>query len=86
MDILRGEYFLKGRDLLEPSDPHAQLVEDHRKLKKDFETLQIQKTEISRLLSQANTKVYNLEAMDEGELVAKVCGWLGSIVVLSNVG
>ena len=58
---------------------------DHRKLKKDFETLQIQKTEISRLLSQAKTQVYNLEAMDEGELVAKVGGWLGSMV-LSNVG
>ncbi len=30
------------------------------------------------MLSQANTKVYNLEAMDEGELVAKVCvgGWV----------
>jgi hypothetical protein len=61
-------------------------VVDHRKLKKDFETLQTQKTEISRLLSQAKTQVYNLEAMDEGELVAKVGGWLGSMVLLSNVG
>ncbi len=58
---------------------------DHRKLKKDFETLKIQKTAISAMLSQANTKNYTLEAMDEGELVAKVGGWLGSMV-LSNVG
>ena len=81
---LEGDYYLKGKELLEPSDPHAQLVEDHTRLKADYKKLMDQKVSVTKMLSDARKKVNDLEAMDEEELVSKVGVWLGSVALLED--
>ena len=74
---LEGDYYLKGKELLEPSDPYAKLIEDHTRLKAEKEELVKNKKNVNERLAKANKKINELEAMEEDELLTKVGGvWL----------
>lgn len=71
-DYYKGDHHIKGAELLDPSDPQAQLIEELRRLKVELEELKTQKATALVLLSETRKKLIELEAMDEEELVAKV--------------